>query len=57
MSNSERERPFQTFPAKEGWPFPEYYGACGRYIMVEHAGRSLEEFYDAPFEKRVNILN
>ncbi|XP_050389067.1 divergent protein kinase domain 2A isoform X1 [Patella vulgata] len=45
----------QTFPAREGWPFPEYYGACGRFIVSEHGGRPLQEFYHASFEKRVDI--
>lgn len=45
----------QTFPASEGWPFPEYYGACGRYIVEEYCGKTLAEFYDAPFEKRADL--
>ena len=48
--------PLQTFPSSEGWPFPAYLGACGRYIVQEYGGRSLEEFLDAPFEKRVSIF-
>ncbi|XP_045200893.2 divergent protein kinase domain 2A-like [Mercenaria mercenaria] len=44
-----------TFPASEGWPFPEYYGACGRYIVEEYNGKSLADFYDAPFEKRADL--
>lgn len=45
----------QTFPPSEGWPFPEYYGACGRYIVVEHMGKSLGEYFYAPFEKRADL--
>lgn len=45
----------QTFPAREQWPFPEYFGACGRHIIVDHVGRTLVEFYNEPFEKRAGI--
>ncbi|XP_046333377.2 divergent protein kinase domain 2A-like [Haliotis rufescens] len=45
----------QTFPASEGWPFPEYYGACGRFMMVEDTGRPLGDFFHASFEKRADI--
>ncbi|KAL5005197.1 hypothetical protein ScPMuIL_018653 [Solemya velum] len=45
----------QTFPASEGWPFPEYYGACGRFIAVSDEGRPLQEFYNSPFEKRADL--
>nr|KAG5692320.1 hypothetical protein BaRGS_009530 [Batillaria attramentaria] len=45
----------QTFPASERWPFPEYFGACGRHVIVEHVGRTLGEFYSEPFHKRAGI--
>ncbi|XP_076435478.1 divergent protein kinase domain 2A-like [Babylonia areolata] len=45
----------QTFPAAERWPFPEYFGACGRQIIVEHVGRTLEQFYHEPFHKRAAL--
>jgi hypothetical protein len=44
---------FQTFPASERWPFPEYFGACGRHVIVEHVGRMLQDFYNEPFSRRV----
>lgn len=45
----------QTFPAAERWPFPEYFGACGRQVIVEHVGRTLQEFYHEPFHKRAGL--
>lgn len=45
----------QTFPASERWPFPEYFGACGRHVIVEHVGRTLKEFYNEPFHKRAGL--
>ncbi|KAL3846392.1 hypothetical protein ACJMK2_017389 [Sinanodonta woodiana] len=45
----------QAFPASEGWPFPEYFGACGRFIVVSDQGRPLKEYYDEPWEKRADI--
>ncbi|CAC5415167.1 unnamed protein product [Mytilus coruscus] len=45
----------QTFPAEEGWPFPKYYGVCGRYIAVSHAGEPLHNFFSEPFHKRADI--
>lgn len=45
----------QTFPSSEGWPFPAYIGACGRFIVVENCGQSLKDFYNAPIEKRADI--
>ena len=44
----------QTFQQADGWPFPKYYGACGRYVVVENAGRPLTEFYHATWEERVS---
>ncbi|KAK3095420.1 hypothetical protein FSP39_014457, partial [Pinctada imbricata] len=45
----------QTFPASEGWPFPKYYGACGRFIVVENGGDSMEKYYNAPFHVRADL--
>lgn len=47
---------FQTFPESEGWPFPQYFGACGRYIVEAYNGKSLEYYVDASFEKRVRLI-
>lgn len=45
----------QTFPKSEGWPFPEYFGACGRFIAVEYCGEPLYNFYKEPFQKRADL--
>ncbi|KAL4220252.1 hypothetical protein ACF0H5_020659 [Mactra antiquata] len=45
----------QTFPASEGWPFPEYYGSCGRYIVVENSGKTLDKYFYAPFHVRASL--
>lgn len=45
----------QTFPYFEGWPFPRYYGACGRYIGVSYEGEMLQNFFQEPFHKRADI--
>ncbi|XP_035692279.1 divergent protein kinase domain 2A-like [Branchiostoma floridae] len=37
------------------WPFPKYYGACGRVVVLQHAGRTLDAFLDSPWEHRANI--
>ncbi|XP_035663456.1 divergent protein kinase domain 2A-like [Branchiostoma floridae] len=37
------------------WPFPKFYGACGRVIVVEHAGRTLDAFIDFPWKVRADI--
>ncbi|XP_019638440.1 PREDICTED: deleted in autism protein 1 homolog [Branchiostoma belcheri] len=37
------------------WPFPKSYGACGRVILVEHAGRTLDTFMDFPWGVRAGI--
>ena len=46
---------FQTFPQSEGWPFPAYVGACGRFVVVESGYRPLREFYDAAWSIRANL--
>ncbi|XP_078679281.1 divergent protein kinase domain 2A-like [Branchiostoma floridae x Branchiostoma belcheri] len=37
------------------WPFPTFYGACGRVILVEHAGKTLDTFMDFPWGVRAGI--
>eukprot|EP00058_Branchiostoma_floridae_P006263 XP_002591751.1 hypothetical protein BRAFLDRAFT_83524 [Branchiostoma floridae] len=37
------------------WPFPKFYGACGRVIVVEHAGRTLDTFMESSWEVRADI--
>ncbi|XP_070539063.1 divergent protein kinase domain 2A-like isoform X2 [Ptychodera flava] len=45
----------QMFPASEGWPFPAYLGACGRFIVMDNIGSSLLEYYEAPWSVRVDL--
>jgi len=46
---------FQTFPQSEGWPFPTYVGACGRFVAVESGYRLLHEFYEATWSDRAHL--
>ena len=43
----------QLFPQEEGWPFPRYYGACGRVIIAENAGKPLTDYLNKIWEFRV----
>ena len=47
--------PFQTFPAKDGWPFPSYMGACGRFVAEEYSGRTLSYFHTFQFNTRAAL--
>lgn len=47
--------PPQSFPSDEGWPFAKYLGACGRMVAVNYVGEELWSFYNAPWEKRVDL--
>lgn len=44
------------FPQNEGWPFPRYYGACGRIIVESNEGRTLDYYIDKSFHLRVSSL-
>jgi hypothetical protein len=46
---------FMAFPKEEGWPFPRYYGSCGRVAAFENVGRMLSDFYTAPWDTRVPL--
>ncbi|XP_072034635.1 divergent protein kinase domain 2A-like [Amphiura filiformis] len=43
------------FPKSEGWPFPRYRGACGRFIVQEYIGKDLASYYKADWETRLDI--
>ncbi|KAG8193338.1 hypothetical protein JTE90_022968 [Oedothorax gibbosus] len=45
----------QAFPQAEGWPFPFYYGSCGRVIVEEYAGKTLSHYEDSSWEQRIDI--
>ena len=44
------------FPESEGWPFPEYFGACGRMIVEAHKGATLDKYINNPFKFRVRKI-
>ncbi|XP_035267649.1 divergent protein kinase domain 2B [Anguilla anguilla] len=44
----------QMFPGTEGWPFPKYYGSCGR-MMVSATTRPIRSTYDSALETRADI--
>ncbi|KAG1678568.1 Deleted in autism protein 1 [Nymphon striatum] len=45
----------QSFPAQNGWPFPHYYGACGRIIVEENGGKPLSDYLYASWNTRVQL--
>eukprot|EP00117_Sycon_ciliatum_P028078 scpid61856/ scgid5056/ UPF0672 protein C3orf58 len=45
----------KAFPSSDGWPFPRYYGACGRMIFVEDSGAEMGDYMDAPWTVRVRV--
>ncbi|XP_001606587.2 divergent protein kinase domain 2A isoform X1 [Nasonia vitripennis] len=47
----------QILPAKEGWPTPKYFGACGRLIVEEYIGLPLSSFIDEPWIRRAKIAS
>lgn len=46
---------FQVFPSEKGWPFPKFYGACGRAIVMEDAGFPLDSFILHPWLERAEL--
>jgi len=34
---------------------PKAFGACGRLVIVEHAGQLLSKYLDEPFEDRAEL--
>lgn len=46
---------YEIFPSEEGWPFPKYHGACGRIIVVEDSGKSLNQFLSHPWTVRAQL--
>ncbi|KAK2147422.1 hypothetical protein LSH36_554g01032 [Paralvinella palmiformis] len=45
----------QTFSQKQGFPFPQYLGACGRIVVEEYVGHSMRSYYDAPWKVRLKL--
>ncbi|XP_072180532.1 divergent protein kinase domain 2A-like [Diadema setosum] len=46
---------FKIFPNGEGWPFPVYLGACGRFTVQEYGGQTLSHFYSFKFGTRAAL--
>lgn len=46
---------FQVFPARKGWPFPNFYGVCGRTVFIEDTGTPLDSFLSAPWKERAKL--
>ena len=44
-----------AFPAEDGWPFPKYFGGCGRLAVVEWAGGMLSQHWEKPFADRARL--
>ncbi|XP_035224093.1 divergent protein kinase domain 2A-like, partial [Stegodyphus dumicola] len=44
-----------AFSQTEGWPFPHYYGSCGRIIVEEYVGKTLAYFENSPWKQRIDI--
>ena len=44
-----------AFPSSEGWPFPKYYGSCGRFSVFENAGQPLANFLEADWTLRARF--
>ena len=45
----------KVFPPESGWPFPKFYGTCGRVIVVEDAGPTLDAYLDKSWGTRVHL--
>lgn len=46
---------FQLFPAENGWPFPKFYGSCGRAVVVEDVGVPLDSYLSEPWIERAKL--
>ena len=42
------------FEKEDNWPFPKYYGSCGRVIIESYEGDTLDKFVKKTFKSRVN---
>jgi hypothetical protein len=45
-----------AFPAQKGFPFPEYFGSCGRLVGEEYVGPPLTLYYNAEFKVTIRTL-
>lgn len=44
---------FSVFREDDDWPFPKYYGSCGRLAMFRNEGKPLSLFYTSDWSVRV----
>jgi len=47
-----------VFPQSRGsfsWPFPEYYGGCGRLAVFQYIGQPLDSYYNYPWLLRAHF--
>lgn len=44
------------FKFEDGWPVPEYIGACGRVIVVKNAGQPISAYKNHPWLFRVHVM-
>ncbi|CAN7996324.1 unnamed protein product [Ixodes hexagonus] len=47
----------QAFPRREGWPFPEFHGSCGRVVVESYEGRPLSHFESSDWLVRAHLAN
>jgi len=45
----------KLFRKEENWPFPLYYGSCGRVLIESFEGQTLNAYLPSPFLLRVKI--
>ncbi|XP_048580201.1 divergent protein kinase domain 2A isoform X2 [Nematostella vectensis] len=45
----------QIFRQEEGWPFPRFYGVCGRIMVVEDSGPPISSFLEESWDVRAQI--
>ncbi|RNA17123.1 deleted in autism 1 [Brachionus plicatilis] len=45
----------QILPKKDGWPFPEFFGSCGRIIVESLEDKTIDQYYNSPFQMRIKI--
>jgi len=41
---------------EDGWPFPQYLGACGRIVLETFEGNPLLDFYNKPWKTRARSV-
>jgi len=44
-----------AFPSVQAWPFPQYFGSCGRLAVFEYVGPTLAEYHSAKWGTRAGL--